>query len=98
MNEALVGVRKGGPHKQLVLATAEIEGRVRFAYADNNDAQTSKRFADAELSEAATVTTDGHAGYNETGLMSANTTRSCRRKRESARRTECSPVIGRSRF
>ena len=41
---------------------------MRFAHADNNDAQTCKRFADAEVSEAAVVTTDGHAGYNETSL------------------------------
>ena len=50
------------------MAAAETEGRVRFAHADNNDAQTCKRFTDAEVSKAVAVTTDGHAGYNETSL------------------------------
>ena len=67
LDEALVG-GKGGPHKQLVLAAAESGGRIRFAHADNNDADTCKRFADAEVSKDAAVTTDGHAGYNETSL------------------------------
>jgi transposase-like protein len=67
MDEALVG-GKGGPHKQLVLAAAEKGGRVRLAHAENNDAETCKRFADGEVSQEAAVTTDGHAGYNETSL------------------------------
>ena len=67
MDEALVG-GKGGPHKQLVLAAAESGGRIRFAHADNNDAATCKRFADAEVATTAAVTTDGHKGYNEKSL------------------------------
>jgi hypothetical protein len=67
MDDALVG-GKGGPHKQLVLAAAEKGGRVRLAHAGNNDAETCKRFADGEVSQEAAVTTDGHAGYNETSL------------------------------
>jgi transposase-like protein len=67
MDEALVG-GKGGPHKQLVLAAAEKGGRVRLAHAENNDAATCKRFLDGEVSKEAAVTTDGHAGYNDTSL------------------------------
>ena len=67
MDEALVG-GKGGPHKQLVLAATEKGGRVRLAHAENNDAATCKRFVDGEVSENASVTTDGHAGYNATSL------------------------------
>jgi hypothetical protein len=67
MDEALVG-GKGGPHKQLVLTAAEKYGRVRFAHAENNDVQTCKRFADDEVAKDGAVTTDGHAGYNETSL------------------------------
>ena len=67
MDEALVG-GKGGPHKQLVLTAAEKYGRVRFAHAENNDAETCKQFADAEVSKNAAVTTDGHAGYNKKSL------------------------------
>ena len=67
MDEALVG-GKGGPHKQLVLAATEKCGRVRLAHAENNDAATCKRFVDGEVSTDAAVTTDGHAGYNETSL------------------------------
>ena len=67
MDEALVGGR-GGPHKQLVLAAAEKGGRVRLAHAENNDAETCKRFADGEVATDAQVVTDGHAGYNETSL------------------------------
>ena len=67
MDEALVG-GKGGPHKQLVLAAAEKAGRVRLAHAENNDAATCKRFADGEVAASAAVTTDGHAGYNDTSL------------------------------
>jgi Zn ribbon nucleic-acid-binding protein/transposase-like protein len=67
MDEALVG-GKGGPHLQLVLAAAETNGRVRLAHADNNDADTCKRFADDEIAADAAVTTDGHASYNDTSL------------------------------
>jgi len=67
MDEALVG-GKGGPHKQLVLTAAEKYGRVRFAHAENNDTETSKQFADAEVSKDAAVTTDGHAAYSATSL------------------------------
>lgn len=67
MDEALVG-GKGGPHKQLVLTAAEQYGRVRFAHADNNDTETCKQFADAEVSKDAAVTTDGHAAYSATSL------------------------------
>ena len=67
LDEALVG-GKGGPHKQLVLAATEKGGRVRLAHAENNDAATCKRFVDGEVSENASVTTDGHAGYNATSL------------------------------
>jgi hypothetical protein len=41
---------------------------VRLAHAENNDAATCKRFIDGEVSTAAAVTTDGHAGYNATSL------------------------------
>jgi transposase-like protein len=67
MDEALVG-GKGGPHKQLVLAAAEKDGRVRLAHADNNDAETCKHFVDGEVATTAAVTTDGHAGYNDTSI------------------------------
>jgi transposase-like protein len=67
MDEALVG-GKGGPHKQLVLAAAETDGRVRLAHAENNDAATCKRFADGEIARDAAVTTDGHAGYSGKSL------------------------------
>lgn len=67
MDEALVG-GKGGPHKQLVLAAAETDGRVRLAHAGNNDTDTCKRFADGEVAVDAAVTTDGQASYNSTSL------------------------------
>jgi transposase-like protein len=67
MDEALVG-GKGGPHKELVLAAAEKGGRVRLAHAANNDAATCRLFAECEVATDAAVTTDGHAGYNETSL------------------------------
>ena len=53
-DEALVG-GKGGPHKQLVLVAAEKDGRVRLAHAENNDAETCKRFADGEVAADAAV-------------------------------------------
>jgi Zn ribbon nucleic-acid-binding protein/transposase-like protein len=67
MDEALVG-GKGGPHKQLVLVAAEANGRVRLAHAETNDSEACKRFADGEIAADAHVTTDGHAGYNDTSL------------------------------
>jgi hypothetical protein len=39
MDEALVG-GKGGPHKELVLVAAEVDGRVRLAHAATNDKAT----------------------------------------------------------
>jgi hypothetical protein len=44
MDEALVG-GEGGPHKELVLVAAEVDGRVRLAYAETNDMATLERFA-----------------------------------------------------
>jgi transposase-like protein len=67
VDEALVG-GKGGPHKELVLVAAEANGRVRLAHADNNDATTLKRFADAQIAADARVVTDGHAGYSGKSL------------------------------
>ena len=67
IDEALVG-GKGGPHKQLVLVAAEANGRVRLAHADNNDAGTLKQFADGQIAQDATVTSDGHAGYSAKSL------------------------------
>jgi transposase-like protein/Zn ribbon nucleic-acid-binding protein len=66
-DEALVG-GKGSPNKELVLAAAEANGRVRLAHADNNDAATLKRFVDGEIAPDAHVATDGHAGYNAKSL------------------------------
>ena len=67
IDEALVG-GKGGPNKELVLVAAEANGRVRLAHADNNDAGTLKQFADGQIAEDATVTSDGHAGYSAKSL------------------------------
>jgi hypothetical protein len=67
IDEALVG-GKGGPHKELVLAAAEANGRIRLAHADNNDAHTLKRFADGQIAAGTQVVTDGHAGYNDKSL------------------------------
>jgi hypothetical protein len=58
MDEALVG-GKGGPHKELVLVAAEVDGRVRLAHAETNDKATLKRFADGQVAPDARVTTDG---------------------------------------
>jgi len=66
IDEAFVGAKRSG--KSLVLVATETDGRVRMAQAENNDAETLRRFADAEIAPAASVTTDGHAGYNETSL------------------------------
>ena len=67
VDEALVG-GKGGPHKELVLVTAEADGRVRLAHAENNDGETLKVFAAGQVAEDANVVTDGHAGYNDKSL------------------------------
>ena len=67
LDETLVGGR-GGPNKQLVLVASESGGRVRLVHADNNDAETCKRFADAEIAADASVVTDGHAGYSAKSL------------------------------
>ena len=67
VDEALVG-GKGGPNKELVLVAAEAYGRVRLGHADNNDAGTLKQFADGQIAQDATVTSDGHAGYSVKSL------------------------------
>ena len=67
LDEALVG-GKGGPHKQLVLIAAESNGRVRLAHAENNDANTLKQFAEAQIAADTHVVTDGHAGYSAKSL------------------------------
>jgi hypothetical protein len=67
MDEALVG-GKGGPHKELVLVAAEVDGRVRLAHAETNDKATLKRFADGQLAPDARVTTDGLASYDADSL------------------------------
>jgi len=67
VDEVLVG-GKGGPHKELVLVAAEADGRVRLAHAENNDADTLKRFVDGQIAADAQVVSDGHAGYNKRSL------------------------------
>jgi Zn ribbon nucleic-acid-binding protein len=54
--------------KALVLVATETDGRVRMAHAENNDAETCKRFADAEIAPDAAVTSDGHKGYSAKSL------------------------------
>jgi transposase-like protein/Zn ribbon nucleic-acid-binding protein len=66
IDEAFVGSKGAG--KSLVLVATETDGRVRMAQAVNNDAETLKRFADAQIEPEASVTTDGHAGYNDKSL------------------------------
>jgi hypothetical protein len=66
IDEAFVGGKRLG--KSMVLVATETDGRVRFAHALTNDEQTLKTFADANLAEDASVTSDGHAGYNATSL------------------------------
>ena len=66
IDEAFVGAKRAG--KSLVLVATETDGRVRMAQAENNDAETLKRFADAEIAPDASVTTDGHAGYSAKSL------------------------------
>lgn len=66
IDEAFVGAKRAG--KSLVLVATETDGRVRMAQADNNDAETIKRFADAEIAPDASVTSDGHKGYGAKSL------------------------------
>lgn len=66
IDEAFVGAKRSG--KSLVLVATETDGRVRMAQAENNDAETLKRFVDAQIVPDASVTTDGHAGYNTRSL------------------------------
>jgi transposase-like protein len=66
LDEGLVGGK--GSEKSMVLVGAEPGGRVRMAHAENNDEATLKRFADAQVAEAAKVTTDGLASYNARSL------------------------------
>ena len=66
IDEAFVGAKRAG--KSLVLVATETDGRVRMAQAENNDAETLKRFADAEIAPDASVTSDGHAGYSKKSL------------------------------
>jgi transposase-like protein len=65
VDEAFVGDKEG---KQLVLVATETDGRVRMSHAENNDAETVKRFAAAEIAPDASVTTDGHKGYSAKSL------------------------------
>ena len=66
IDEAFVGAKRAG--KSLVLVATETDGRVRMTQAENNDAKTCKRFADAEIASDASVTTDGHKGYSAKSL------------------------------
>ena len=66
IDEAFVGAKRAG--KSLVLVANERDGRVRMTHAENNDADTVKRFADAEVAPDAAVTTDGHKGYSAKSL------------------------------
>ena len=66
IDEAYVGAKRSG--KSLVLVATETDGRIRMSQAENNDAKTLKRFADAEIAPDASATTDGHAGYNTKSL------------------------------
>lgn len=66
IDEGFVGGTRGG--KSMVLVATETDGRVRLAHAENNDAETLKRFTDANVAPKAPVTTDGHAGYNAQSL------------------------------
>ena len=66
IDEAFVGAKRAG--KSLVLVANERDGRVRMTHAENNDAETVKRFADAEIAADAAITTDGHKGYSGKSL------------------------------
>ncbi len=52
----------------VLVATETADGRVRLAHAENNDAETLRQFADANVAADARATTDGHAGYNSKTL------------------------------
>jgi transposase-like protein/ribosomal protein L37AE/L43A len=66
IDEAFVGAKRAG--KSVVLVANEADGRVRMTHVENNDAETVKRFADAEIASDAAVTTDGHKGYSGKSL------------------------------
>jgi hypothetical protein len=66
MDEALVG-GKGGPHKELVLVAAEVDGRVRLAHAETNDKATLKRFADGLIAADARVRRAGQLRRRQPG-------------------------------
>jgi ISXO2-like transposase domain len=66
IDEAFVGAKRAG--KSLVLVATETDGRVRMTQAENKDAETCKRFANAEIAPQASVTTDGHKGYSKKSL------------------------------
>ena len=66
IDEAFVGGKRLG--KSMVLVATETDGRLRLAHALTNDEETLKAFADANLAADASVTSDGHAGYNATSL------------------------------
>ena len=66
IDEAFVGAKRAG--KSLVLVAKESHGRVRMTHAENNDAETVKRFAAAEIAADADVTSDGHKGYSAKSL------------------------------
>jgi len=81
MDEALVG-GEGGPHKELVLVAAEVDGRVRLAHAETNDKATLKRFADGQVAADACVTTDGLGSYDADSLGSRSRERVVQSKSE----------------
>jgi hypothetical protein len=66
IDEAFVGGTRAG--KSMVIVATETDGSVRFAHARTNSAETLKAFADASVAAEAAVTSDSHAGYNETSL------------------------------
>ena len=66
IDEAFVGAKRAG--KSLVFVANESDGRVRMTHAENNDLETVKRFANAEIAPDAAVTTDGHKGYSAKSL------------------------------
>ena len=71
IDEAFVGGKRLG--KSMVLVATETDaktrqGRLRLAHALTNDEETLKAFADITVAADATVTSDGHAGYNATSL------------------------------
>lgn len=66
LDEGFVGGKSS--EKSMVLVGAEVGGRVRLAHAANNDEETLKRFAEAQLAADAAVTTDGLPSYNVRSL------------------------------